>query len=180
MAGDANGAGPRTGDAPSEFARALSSACTLGSAILSGMAHQSEITRATAAFGPMIDPFRPANGAATDASTVRDGMEMIGFLGQIWMLAAASGLRYWRRLAQMYGEHQTLLLQALMSGGLSEDNRRTMIDELRIYVHNLGDVSLHEARVLHGELERLSHGLAAADGSGAADAQHHRRWRAKP
>lgn len=180
MADNAHGGGPRAGDGPSEFARALTSACTLGSAILRGMADQSEMTRTAAAFAPLIEPFLRTGAAATDASMGRDGVEIIGFLGQTWMVAATSGLRYWGRLAHMYGEFQAVLLQALMSDRLSEDDRRAMIDELRAYVRDLGDVSFQEARVLQSELERLSHGLAAAAGSAAAHAQHRRRWRAKP
>lgn len=67
-----------------------------------------------------------------------------------------------------------------MSGGLSEDDRRAVIDELRACVRELGEVSVQKARVLQSELERLSHGLAAAVGPGATHAQHRRRWRSKP
>lgn len=180
MAEDADGSGPQAGDGPSEFARALTSACALGSAILSGMAGQRETTGAAAVFAPLMEPIRRAGSAATDATMAQDGVDIAGFLGQTWMVATTSGLRYWGRLAQMYGEHQAGVLRALMSGGLSEDERRAMIDELRAYVRDLGDVSLQEARVLQSELERLSHGLAAAVDSAAPHAQHRRRWRAKP
>ncbi len=182
MAEDADGAGasPQAGDGLSEFARALSSACTLGAAILNSMAGPTDRTRAAAVFAPLIEPFRQAGSPATDASIAPDSVDIATFLGQTWMVAASSGFRYWRRLAEMYGEHQADLLQALMSSGVSEDERRATIDELRAYVRDLGDVSLQEARVLQSELERLSHGLAAAVGSGAEHAQHRRRWRAKP
>jgi len=180
MAEDANGGGPKAGDGASEFVRALTSACALGSAIMSGIASDPEMTRAAAAFAPLIEPFRLTGEAATDISMARDGVDVAGFLGQTWTVAACSGLRYLARLAQMYGEHQAGLLQALMSGGLSGDERRAMIDELRGYVRELGDVSLQEARLLQWELERLSHGLAAGVGPDAAPAQHRRHWRAKP
>jgi hypothetical protein len=75
----------------------------------------------------------------------QDSVDIAGFLGQTWMVAASSGLRYLGRLGQMYGEHQAGLLQALMSGGPSQDERRAMIDELRAYVRDPGDVSLQEA-----------------------------------
>jgi hypothetical protein len=180
MGEDADGGDPQADDGLSEFARALTSACALGSAILSGMAGQPEMTRAAAVFAPLIEPIRRAGGAATDASMAQDGVDIAGFLGQTWMVATTSGLRYWGRLAQMYGEHQAGVLRALMSGGLSEDERRVMIDELRAYVRDLGDVSLQEARALQSELERLSQGLAVSVDSGAAHAGHRRRWRAKP
>jgi hypothetical protein len=180
MAEDANGGGPQAGDGPSEFAKALTSACALGSAIMGSMASDPGMTRAAAAFAPLIEPFRPTGGAATDISMAQDGVDIAGFLGQTWTVAASSGLRYLARRAQMSGEHQAGLLQALMSGGLSEDERRAMIDELRGYVRDLGDVSLQEARLLQSELERLSHGLAAAVDPDGAHAQHRRRRRAKP
>lgn len=100
MVEDADGRGPQAGDGSSEFARALASACTLGSAILSRMAEQSEVTRAAAALAPLIEPLRRTGGAATNASMARDGVEIAGFLGQTWMVAAASSVRYWERLAQ--------------------------------------------------------------------------------
>jgi hypothetical protein len=180
MAQDADAAGPQAGDGLSEFARALTSACVLGSAILRSMAVQPDSERPEAVFAPLIEPFRRAGSAATDASMAQDCADIASFLGQTWMVAASSGLRYWSRLAEMYGEHQAGLLQALMSNGLSEDERRAMIDELRAYVRDLGEVSLQEARVLQSELERLSHGLATAAALGSERAPHRRRWRAKP
>jgi len=178
MAEDANGVGPQADDGPSEFARALTSACALGSAIMSSIASDPGMTRTAAAFAPLIEPFRPTGRAPTDLSMARNGVDIAGFLGQSWMVAASSGLRYLARLAQIYGEHQAGLLQAAMSGGLSADERWAMIDDLRACVRDLGDVSLQEARALHRKLERLSHGLAAAVGPDVAHAQHRRRWRA--
>jgi len=179
MAEDANGVGSQAGDGPSEFAAAMSSACALGLAITSGMASDAGMTRAAAAVGPSIEPFRITGSAGTDTSMEQEGVEIASFLGQTWMVAASSGLRYLARLAQLYGERQAGLWPALMSGGLSRDERRVMIDELRAYVRDLGDVSLQEARLLQSELERLSHELAAGVGADAAQARH-RRWRAKP
>jgi hypothetical protein len=180
MAEDADGADPQAGDGFSEFARALTSACALGSAILNSMAGQPERARAAAVIAPLIEPFRRAGSAATDASMAQDSLDIASFLGQTWMVALSSGFRYWRRLVEMCGEHHAGLLQTLMSNGLSEDERRATIDQLRAYVRDLGDVSLQEARVLQSEMERLSHGLAAAVDSDAEHAQHRRHWRAKP
>jgi hypothetical protein len=179
---DGAGAGAEAGDGLSEFASMLTSACALGSAIMNSIANRPDRERAAAGFAPLIESFQRAGAgsAGTDASMAQDGADIASFLGQAWMIAASSGLRYWWRLAEMYGERQAGLLQALMSSRLSEDERRAMVDELRAYVRDLGDVSLREARVLQSELERLSHGLAAAAGLGAEHTQHRRRWRAKP
>ena len=179
MAEDTTGAAPGPGDALSEFANALTSVCALGSAMLGGLAAQPDLARAAAAFAPMVEPLRRAAGAG-DPGMAQEAAEIAGFLGQTWMVAASSGLRYWRRLAEMYGEHQAGILQALASGRLSEDERRAMIDELRAYVREVGDVSLQEARLLQRELERLSFGLAAAVDAGSSQGEHRRRWRAKP
>ena len=177
MAEEADGAaGAPGGDALSEFARAMTSACALGSALFGSMAGQPDMARAAAAFAPLVESFSNAG----NASMAQDAVDVAGFLGQTWMVAASSGFRYWRRLAEMYGEHQASLLQALMGAGLSENERRAMIDELRAYVRELGDLSLQEARVLQSELEHLSLGLAAAVDAGAENAEHRRRWRAKP
>ena len=180
MAEDANGVGPQAGDGPSEFATTLTSACALGFAIMSSIASDAGMTRTAAAVAPSIEPFRITGSAATDTSMAQEGVDIAGFVGQTWMVAASSGLRYLARLAQMYGERQAGLWRALMSGGLSLDERRVMIDELRAYVRDLGEVSLQEARLLQSELERLSHGLTAGVGPDAAGAEYRRRWRAKP
>jgi hypothetical protein len=179
MGEDASGGGPQAGDGPSEFARALTGACALGSAIMNSLASDPGMARAAVAFAPLTEPFRMTGSAAADRPMAQDGMDLVGFLGQTWMVAASSGLRYLARLTRMYGEHQAGLLQALMSGGLSEDQHRAMIDELRAYMRDLGDVSLQEARLLQSELERLSLGLAAAVGPETARTPHRRRWRAK-
>lgn len=171
---------PAGGDPLSELARALTGAYAMGSAMLGNMAAQPELARAAAVFAPLAESVRRAGSVAGDAAMAQDAVDVAGFLGQTWMVAATSGFRYWRRLAEMYGDHQTGLLQALVSGRLSENDRRAVIDELRTYVRELGDVSVQEARVLQGELERLSNGLAASVDAGAAPPEHRRRWRAKP
>lgn len=180
MAEDADGGDPQADDGPGEFARVLSSACALGSAILRSVAGPTETTGPAAVFAPLIEPLRRAGSAAADMTTAQSGVDIAGFLGQTWMTATTSGVRYWARLAQMHGEHQPRLLQALLMGERSEYEHRAMIDELRAYVRDLGDLASQEARMLQSELDRLSGGLTAAVGSGAAPAQYRRRWRAKP
>jgi hypothetical protein len=171
--------GAAAGDALGEFANALTGICALGSAMLGSLTGQPDMARAAASFAPLMEPFRGSTGAA-DVNMAQDAADVVGFLGQTWMVAATSGFRYWRRLAEMYGEHQAGILQALAAGGLSENERRAMIDELRGYVRELGDVSLQEARVLQRELERLSLGLAESVDAGGSPGEHRRRWRAKP
>lgn len=172
------GAGPGGGDAFGELANTLAGICALGSAMLGTLAGQPDMARAASAFAPLIEPLR--RGGAGDAGMAKDAADVAGFLGQTWMVAATSGFRYWRRVAELYGARQAAILQALASGGLSENERRAMIDELRSYVRELGDVSLQEARVLQRELERLSLGLAESIDPTPSDGEPHRRWRAKP
>jgi len=68
---------------------------------MSSMASDSGMTHAAAAFAPLIEPFQPTGGAATDISMAQDSVDIAGFLGQTWMVAASSGLRYLGRLGQM-------------------------------------------------------------------------------
>lgn len=167
------------GDALSDFATAMTSLCALGSSMLGSLAGQPDMARAAAAFAPLLEPLRRA-GAAGDATMAQDAADVVGFLGQTWMVAAASSFRYWRRLAETYGERQASIMRALAAGGLSENERRTIIDELRSYVRELGDVSLQEARLLQSELERLAAGVAKSADPGPSPGPQRRRARAKP
>ena len=183
---DDDDAEPRNaGDPLREFAAALNNACALGSAMLGGIAAQSDLANAAAAFTPFAEFFSRATSAGDrgvpgGTAIGQEMTDMAGFLAQTWMVAAASGFRYWRRMAETYGQHQSGLMQAMATGGLSEDERRTMIDELRAYVRELGDLSLQEARLLQHELERLSFGLAASADAPVGDREHRRHWRVKP
>src|SRR5665213_4147057 len=117
--GSHNTGDARSGDPLGELAAALSSACALGSAMLGSLSGQPDLGHAAAAFAPFIEPFRRSVGtidAGTDGpedtSIAQEMADMAGFLAQTWMVAAASGFRYWRRLAEMYGQHQSDLVRA--------------------------------------------------------------------
>jgi len=126
-----------------------------------------------------------APGSRESRSTGHHSTEdMAALLARAYLLAAVSGLRYWRRVAQTYGVHQSSILRSLLSSavspGVSEGERRVLADEVCAYFREIGEVSAQEARAFQVELERLAEGVASmARGSQLATASR-RRWRVKP
>ena len=168
------------GDPLSEFAAAMNNVWSMGSVLFGRMLTQPEMARAAAAMAPFMTASRQLTSPAEHADS-GTALDAAGCMAQTCLVAAGSGLRYWRRLAEVNAAHQASLLQAMASGEpMGELERRTLADRLRGYMRELGDISLQEARLFQLELERLSDAFAVATDPGATDATPHRRWRAKP
>ena len=167
------------GDPLSEFAAAMNNILSMGSMMFGRMMAQPEMVRAAAAMAPFMTGSRQSAGPAEGGGNPTT--DAAGCMAQTCLVAAGSGLRYWRRLAEASGAHQAELLQAMASGeAMSELERRMLADRLRGYLRELGEISLQEARLFQLELDRLSAAFAVATDPDATDASPHRRWRAKP
>jgi len=105
-------------------------------------------------------------------------------MARAYTIAGVSGLRYWSRLAQIYGAHQAGLPQSLFADASNRGHptaeRRTFAEEFRAYLREIGDASVQEARKFQSELEKLATDVATAAGSADNPIQYQRRWRAKP
>jgi hypothetical protein len=100
------------------------------------------------------------------------------------MVGMASTLRYWRGLAGVYGRHQSTLMQAtagrmMARSPVSEADNRLLVDDLRGFLREIGDVAMQEARRLESELEKIGEALAHGTEQSDPLAPYRRRWRAK-
>jgi hypothetical protein len=151
---------------------------------------------------PLAFPFEPfvraAAGMMRDLSAVpsepgsdepgladrRETEDMGALLARAYLVATVSGLRYWQRVAQTYGMHQSRILRSLLSRAadpcVSEGERRVLADEIRTYFREIGDVSAQEARAFQAELEKLAEGVARTALGSQQATDDRRRWRAKP
>jgi hypothetical protein len=100
------------------------------------------------------------------------------------MVGVTSALRYWRGLAGVYARHQGLLtraaaLRTMVPSLGSEAQDRLLIDELRAFFREVGEVATQEARRLEDELEQVGETLAHEKERPEASAAYRRRWKAK-
>ena len=198
-ASDGTRDGMRGGDAFMAFATALRDMCILGSFVVENTLAQGDADGMAENLAPFLDPILRAasafreltetgvsaiGGEAASPDGAPNAAGVASLVTQAYLAAAVSGFRYWRRVAQTYGAHQSSILQSLLAGGagagVSDDERRALIEEIRAYLREVGDVSLQEARILQSELEKLSAEVAGAGGAAAEPSKHRRRWRAKP
>jgi hypothetical protein len=124
-------------------------------------------------------------GASQDAAEqpAKDG-DLTAIAARAYLVAAASGLRYWSGLARSYGDFQSSALPSVLAraGGtnVSEAERRGLAEDFRKYLREVSDLSLQEARLLQLELEQLAEAAASAVGDSEPGSVHRRRWKAKP
>jgi hypothetical protein len=124
-------------------------------------------------------------GAASKSPEGADRLPKgIEVLAQAYLVAVVSGLRYWRRVAETSAIHHLGLLQSLAANAAdpntSEAERRILIDGIRIYLRDLGDVSAQEARAFQSELDKLAERVATAALGPEQASDHRRRWKVKP
>jgi hypothetical protein len=123
-------------------------------------------------------PSSPAPGdfpAGTDVSAP---------MAHALMAGVTSTLRYWRGLAGVYARHQGTLMQAAAPRNIvpsleSEAENRLLVDELRAFLREVGEVAMQEARRLEGELEQVGDTLAHGKQQPEPSAAYRRRWKAK-
>src|ERR1700730_1473931 len=162
----ATDAGPEeetTGDPLSAF---IGVATGLAAAMSEGVAQSGEL--------------RPAGATSSGPGDFGRTADLSALMFQTWMVGAASSLRYWRGLAGVYGKHQSALMQSLARRAVpraptSATEDRLLVDELRAYLREIGDVALHEARRLETELEQISEAVARGAGPPQEEGSYRRR-----
>lgn len=188
------------GDPFAAFATALRDLCILGSVALENTLARGDVGGMGERVAPFLDPMLRAASTFRDLAEAAGGAlggewsassegaakaaDVAALVAQAYLTATVSGVRYWRRVAQTYGAHQSGILQSLLAGGadanLPEEQRRALVEEIRSYLREVGDVSLQEARIFQSALEKLSAQVAGVGGAADEPSQHRRRWKAKP
>jgi len=106
---------------------------------------------------------------------------LFSLLAEAYLLAAVSGVRYWRRTAETWGAHEhhvlSTLAAALLDRDLPEERQRMVVDAIRSWLREQGDVALHEARAFQRELDSVAAGVADSISAGNLDRRY---WKAKP
>jgi hypothetical protein len=102
-------------------------------------------------------------GDAAEAAQLGD---MAPALAEAWIVATASAFRYWFSLADVHAKHQASLLRTLTDQAAQTaapaEKGRILVDDLRAYLREFGDVASFEARRLQAELERVGESVAQA------------------
>jgi hypothetical protein len=113
-----------------------------------------------------------------------DGLDVSSPMAHALMVGVTSALRYWRGLAGVYARHQGILMRAaglrtMVPSPRSEAEDRLLVDELRAFFREVGEVAMQEARRLENELEQVGETLAHEKERPEASAAYRRRWKAK-
>jgi hypothetical protein len=169
------------GDPLLAIAGAVRDMWLLGASAFESILTQGKSGGASVSLEPGIEQMlRAVSGQPQDAGK---STEIASLVAQAYVVAALGGLRYWRKLGQTYGAHQAGILRSLSASATnpnrSEEERRALIDELRAYLREVGDVSLQEARLFQSELEKLAAEAATAAGNPEDSPEYRRRWKAK-
>jgi hypothetical protein len=195
---DGTGGRHGNGDALLAFAAAINDMWSLGTSAIDDIVAQTKAHDASQSIAPYLEQWLRAacafrNPSDVDVASVAGlaqsdkagkAVDMSGLVAQAYLVAMASGLRYWSKLAQTYGAHQSSILRSLLTRisepDLGEADGAALAEEIRTYLREIGDVSTQEARLFQAELERIAAELANAAGNAADSAQYRRRWKAKP
>jgi hypothetical protein len=110
--------------------------------------------------------------------------ELAMFLSEAWVTGAVSGIRYWQRIAQTLATHRGSIVRSLSAKTgdpkLSPREERELVDALRQYLREIGDISTQEARNFQAELERIAEALARSTPGSERTVRDWRRWRVIP
>ena len=147
----------------------------------------ASVVWAAAETGDQAEAQSSPEGSAGDRRSGPHASGEIGaYLAQAYLMMAVRGVHYWWRLAQIHARHQSDILASLTANaaaegsGPSEQQHRMLIDRIRAYLREIGDVSVQEARVLESELDRLAAALAESTLGPAPAMKKWRRWKAIP
>jgi len=120
----------------------------------------------------------PERGPAADLWQDR---ALPAFMSQACLVFATSGLRYWTRAAQIYGEYCPVLgqlLSATNSRSLdSTEEQRILLDRLRALLRELAELPGQESQWMQAELAKLEGQMLSGANGMAGD--YTRRWRYK-
>jgi hypothetical protein len=112
------------------------------------------------------------------------GTDVSSPMAHALMVGVTSTLRYWRGLTGVYARHQGVLMQAaarrtMVPSVKLEAENRLLVDEVRAFLREVGEVAMQEARRLESELEQIGDTLAHGNEQPEPSAAYRRRWKAK-
>jgi hypothetical protein len=127
---------------------------------------------------------RSATPSSPSPGDLADGTDASSPIAHALMVGVTSTLRYWRGLADVYARHQGVLMQAAalrtMVPSLGSDaENRLLVDELRAFFREVGEVAMQEARRLESEFEQVGETLAHGKEQPDSSTAYRRRWKAK-
>jgi hypothetical protein len=186
-------------DALLELASVLRNMCVAGSFAVENILSEGDFRGVAERFAPFLDPmqrtdstFQDVAEAGVGASAKEDmpqggatdkAADMASVVAQAYLIAMVSGLRYWRRVAETYRTHESAIVRSLMARAAvpsrSDAERRALIDEIRAYLREVGDISVQEARIVQTDLDKLAAEVAKV-ASNCDESTHRRRWKTKP
>jgi hypothetical protein len=182
-------------DALLELASVLRNMYVAGSLAVENILSEGDFRGVTERFAPFLDPMQRARfhdaaeagvGANEDmppGGATGKAADLASLVAQTYLIAVVSGLRYWRRVAETYRTHESAIARSLMARAavpsMSDGERRALIDEIRAYLREVGDVSFQEARIVQTDLDKLAAEVARVVSNGDESA-HRRRWKTKP
>ena len=186
-------------DALLELVSVLRGMCVAGSFAVENILSEGDFGGVAERFAPFLDPTQRADsrfhdvadagvGAFTNEDMSQGGAtgkaaDLASLVAQTYLVAMVSGLRYWRRVAETYRTHEPAIVRSLMARAAvpstSEGERRALIDEIRAYLREVGDVSVQEARIVQTDLDKLAAEVAKV-ASNCDESTHRRRWKTKP
>ena len=107
------------------------------------------------------------------------------YLAEAAAIAMASNLRYGQALAALAGRRQWALMRAgaaRMTGQMpsTPEECTVLVEEVRGYLREIGEIALLEARQLERDLARIGEDLARAAAPSGPDTPYRRFWAAKP
>jgi hypothetical protein len=104
-------------------------------------------------------------------------------MGGAMMIAANRSVSYWLGLAQIIGNHQMTLAQAIgaaaIDGSVAGPERLVTADRLRSLLREMGDLATKEARIFQDELNALDESFTQTLQQREPSGSYRRRWRAK-
>jgi hypothetical protein len=115
-----------------------------------------------------------------------DYTELMTFMGQAYLAWLSSGLRYWGRLSDIYGDYQQAMGQSLLEiqndPASREQERRVLLDHARAYLREMASLPFQESRLLQAKLEKVARDMRWTDelGQPASPNSPRRLVRAKP
>jgi hypothetical protein len=130
--------------------------------------------------GQETEPRGESKAASLDGFAA--GMDISALMARAMMVGAAGTLRYWGGVAGVYARHQATLTQAAARHRIAQPptgqvEDRLLVDNLRVFLRDIADVAMQEARHMESELDLIGEALAARIMD--PDPEYRRRWKAK-
>ena len=158
MSESANGFLTAIGDFYSQSLAAWQNAARGAFAPNAAAAMPAPLADFAAAFGGLGAAQRPA-GEAASLPKFGAQTELLQALGEAWMIAAGSAMRYGQGMFEVQSRYQGNLMRA---GGAAPLSDREMTEHFRAFLREAGEAASRETRRLQMELDMLGEKVARA------------------